>query len=337
MHAHDFWISSGHHLLDRTEGGGLAVTDEFLKAYLARPEVVPPPEACDAERLLWARLKIAPRDPVAPEDIAAMADADARENWRFLVGFRDRLVAAPTLEAAYRRIVEGGAAGIPPLFLNQLVHAILRNALDDEADPFVLRAAEMFFRPQRLTLHEGTLLLADEELVDGDDVLDHNSPLVAMFGEARAKELDVMTVENAHGWYDRSDAFDMVQDFRHGGPARAGLARAVERWVRHLLDLEVAVEPVERVEDPSWVWFVGLDAEATRIGNALWTGAAIPEEDRNRVVALFRMEILDRARVRPDLAGRPVWLILAADRNRIVRMKPQNLVTGLPLAAATVA
>ena len=33
----DFWLSCGHHLLDRGEGGGLVVTDEFLKAYLARP------------------------------------------------------------------------------------------------------------------------------------------------------------------------------------------------------------------------------------------------------------------------------------------------------------
>ncbi len=39
----DFWISSGHHLLDRDEGGGLRVTDEFLKLYLARPELLPPP------------------------------------------------------------------------------------------------------------------------------------------------------------------------------------------------------------------------------------------------------------------------------------------------------
>ncbi len=35
----DFWLSCGHHLLDRDEGGGLVVTDEFLKVYLARPEL----------------------------------------------------------------------------------------------------------------------------------------------------------------------------------------------------------------------------------------------------------------------------------------------------------
>ena len=35
----DFWLSCGHHLLDRDAGGGLVVTDEFLKVYLARPEL----------------------------------------------------------------------------------------------------------------------------------------------------------------------------------------------------------------------------------------------------------------------------------------------------------
>ena len=38
----DFWLSCGHHLLDRDEGGGLVATDEFLKVYLARPELDPP-------------------------------------------------------------------------------------------------------------------------------------------------------------------------------------------------------------------------------------------------------------------------------------------------------
>ena len=46
----DFWLSSGHHLTERDAGGGLLVTDEFLKVYLARPELTPPPGACAAER-----------------------------------------------------------------------------------------------------------------------------------------------------------------------------------------------------------------------------------------------------------------------------------------------
>ena len=31
----DFWVTSGHHLLDRDRDGRLSVTDAFLKAYLA--------------------------------------------------------------------------------------------------------------------------------------------------------------------------------------------------------------------------------------------------------------------------------------------------------------
>ena len=89
----DFWLSCGHHLLDRDGGGGLLVTDEFLKAYLARPELAPPPDACIAERTLHAALLTDPRRPVAASELAAIADADARENWGLMIAFRDRLVA----------------------------------------------------------------------------------------------------------------------------------------------------------------------------------------------------------------------------------------------------
>src|SRR5579884_3505973 len=114
----DFWLSCGHHLLDRSEGGGLVVTDEFLKAYLARPELVPPAEACEAERALYAQLTVNPRRRVSGEEIAKIADADARENWAFLIDFRDLLLDHPTLEAAYLTLVRKGARGIPPLFIN---------------------------------------------------------------------------------------------------------------------------------------------------------------------------------------------------------------------------
>ena len=102
----DFWISCGHHLLDRDDGGGLKVTDEFLKVYLARPELIPPPEACAVERTLHAALLADPRMAVAASDIAAIADADARENWQMLVEFRDRLLAA---QDAGSRLCRSGA------------------------------------------------------------------------------------------------------------------------------------------------------------------------------------------------------------------------------------
>ena len=42
----------------------------------------------------------------------------------------------------------------PHVFINQLIQVILRNVLDDCDDVFILRAAEMFFRPQKLMIHE---------------------------------------------------------------------------------------------------------------------------------------------------------------------------------------
>jgi hypothetical protein len=44
----DFWLSCGHHLTDRDTAGGLLITDEFLKAYLARPELAPRPASPSA-------------------------------------------------------------------------------------------------------------------------------------------------------------------------------------------------------------------------------------------------------------------------------------------------
>ena len=154
-----FWASSGHVLLEHDASGGLVLTDEYLKAYLARKELLPPADACAAEHALHARLLADPRAVVTPSEVAALADADARENWGFVLAFRDRLVAAPTLEAAYMDLTRDGWKGVPPLFMLQMAHVIARNALDDCDDPFVVRAAECFYRSQRVTVQDGTILL----------------------------------------------------------------------------------------------------------------------------------------------------------------------------------
>ncbi|WP_018260496.1 DUF6352 family protein [Methylobacterium sp. WSM2598] len=332
----EFWVSSGHHLARRQEGGGLAVTDELLLAYLARPELVPPPEACAAERALHARLRAAPRRAVAPEEVAAVADADARENWQVVLAFRDRLLAARSVEDAYLDLVRRGGGGTPPLFLNQLVHLILRNALDGCQDPYVLRAGELFFRPQAVSVQavsatEGALLLADAELVDLEEGRARPSPLVAMLGREPIGDLDVLTPETAWTYWSRSDAFTMALNLGSDPRSREGLARVIEAWIRHLLHRRVSVAPVARIEDRDWRWFVGLDAEATRIGNALWRGEALPEETRARVLALFTLAFAETAGLDPRLGDQPVYLLLAMNPDRRVTVKPQNLIAGLPL------
>src|SRR3954470_12050618 len=111
----DFWISCGPHLLDRNADGGLVVTDEFLKAYLARPELMPPEDACAVERKLHRELLVEPRRAVAAEEVAAIADADPRENWQFVLGFRELLLAHATLEAAYLALIRSRSGALPPL------------------------------------------------------------------------------------------------------------------------------------------------------------------------------------------------------------------------------
>jgi Family of unknown function (DUF6352) len=325
---HDFWLSCGHHLLDRADGGGLVVTDEFLKAYLARPELVPPPEACDAERALYAALTVNPRCSVAENEIAHIADADARENWQLLLDFRDRLLHHPTLEAAYLAILRDG--GVPPLFMNQLVHAILRNALDKIDDAQILRAAELFFRPQRVTSHEGVLLAADEETVGGMSTTPV-SPLVSMLGLPEHGNIDVINADNAGSYWERSDRYDMAIDLTAGRDGLQALADAMRRWTEHLLNLQVDIEPLQELREVNWRWYVGLDAEATKIGDRLWKGDDIDEDTMRRVVGLFRLTFRDPEQMLERMRGEPVYLILAMTPERTLRMKPQNLLMGLPV------
>src|SRR5262245_48161251 len=132
----DFWLSCGHHLLDRDERAQLRVTDEFMKAYLARPELAPPPEACIMERTLHSALLSDPWRPVVAAETDAIAEADVRENWRFMLTLRDHLARRGTLEATYMALVREGVR-VPPIFLDQLVHLILRNALDQCDDAYM--------------------------------------------------------------------------------------------------------------------------------------------------------------------------------------------------------
>ncbi|MEA2856341.1 MAG: hypothetical protein QOH98_662, partial [Methylobacteriaceae bacterium] len=128
-------------------------------------------------------------------------------------------------------------------------------------------------------------------------------------------------------------AFTMALNIGSDGRARQALARVIEAWVRHLLHMEVQVEPLSAIEDRDWRWFVGLDTEATQIGNTLWRGQTLGEEARSRVLATFRLTFADAAYVDERVGERPVYILLAMTPDRMLRVKPQNLITGLPLKA----
>ncbi|RZN09784.1 hypothetical protein CWO91_15855 [Bradyrhizobium genosp. SA-3] len=326
----DFWIACGHHLLDRDEGGGLCITDEFLKAYFARPELMPPDDACPVERRLHRELLADPRQGVGADEIAGISDADARENWQFVLAFRDLLLRHPTLEAAYLASVRSGANDLPPLFVNQLVHVILRNALDGCDDPFVLRAAELFFRVQRILPHEQALLLGDEEIVGGRSPTPVLS-LMSMLGATTDAVLDVLSDENVGVYWQRSDQFDMALDLTAGGRGPAALAEAMTRWISHLLGIDVTIEPLRALQEAKLTWYVGLDADATKLGDRLWHGEELDQRSADRVLALFRLTFADLGRAHNDVRDEPIYLILSMTADQKLRMKPQNLLTGLPV------
>jgi hypothetical protein len=327
--SHDFWLSCGHHLLDFDASGRLLVTDEFLKVYLARPELMPPPEACAAELRLHDALLRDPRRPVAASQIAAIADSDARENWEMMIGWRNHLVKHRTLEAAYFEMVRHNIR-FPQILIGQLVQAILRNALDDCDDVFVLRAAETFFRSQKLMVQGDAVTAIDEET---EALLGHPSPspLVALLRLPAVSGFDMLDDTTAGSYRSRSDRFDMALDLTVGGRGLTALGCAITRWLAHLLAIDVEIEPLRELRNAPLSWYVGLDSYATRIGDALWNGRDIDESARSRLVGLFRLTFRHPQDMIERVRGEPIYLLAAMTADHGLRLKPQNLVTGLPI------
>ncbi len=332
----DFWKSAGFHLLEVNDDGWLTVTPDFVRAYLTRPEVHPIDESCDNEIALFEALMADPFMTVDEARLESFADPDARDNYRVVLRFRDRLAAAGTVEGAYLEMVRG-PIDVPPVFVDQLVHVILKNILKGAKDPIRLRAAELFFRDQNVSTDDGRVMLADDEIVEmytdtgglgglGQLLVESSTPM-------KSVELDVLDEDNKEIYWERSDRFDTVVDLRFTQPALDALARVIEAWIGHFLKLHVRVQPMQRIDDEKWSWHVGLDAEATRILNGLYEGREMPFDDMQRIIALFTMKIEDRNAVQPALRGKPVYLGAAMTGAKKLKLKPQNLLTNLPLGS----
>ncbi|HET9735823.1 MAG TPA: DUF6352 family protein, partial [Burkholderiales bacterium] len=299
----DFWRNSGYHLLERDAAGRLRVTDDFLRAYYLRPEVHPVEESCDAERRLHAALMQAPRREVPAGEIEALADADARHNYRMLLKFRDRLLAAGTVEGCYMGLFKG-AIDVPPLFIAQLVHVILRNLLEGCDDPLQARAAELFFREQKATLQDGHALLADLETVAMHAAGSRYGSIGKLIVEAQGAlgkvDLDVLDRANAALYWERESRHDTVISLTYGRAALDALCRVIEAWVAHFHGLRVSVKPVRRIEEAHWAWHIGLDAESTQILNELWSGAQVEQGRMRNILALFALQFEEPAAMRAD-------------------------------------
>lgn len=331
----DFWPSCGFSLLKRGDDGRLTVTDDYLRAYYLRPELAPVPESCDEERALHASLLDNPRRDVMDAEIAAIADEDARENYRVMLRFRRQLLAAPTLEAFYFNLFRRDVA-VPPDFIHHTAQVILRGILDGSRDGLEARAAELFFRKQRVNVKDGAIMLADDELVEMHATGNAFGELGRLIVEAqtpqRIIELDVLDEANGAEYWRRDERRDTVLNLTLGRPGCLALARVLGRWIAHFHGVRVEIKPVREIPDGQWEWHVGLDAEATAMLNEIYNGGEVEEERMKRIIGLFRVDFLDPEALRVEAAGAPVFLGLASAPDGTLRMKPQNLLMNLPLA-----
>lgn len=333
----DFWPASGYKLLTRS-GDALVVSDDFIRALFLRPEVAPIAESCAAEIKLHEALLAKPRRPVAAAEILGISDPDAQANYRILLKFRDRLIAAPTLEAAYTGLFKGDV-DVPPLFVFQLTQIFLRHVLGEDCDPLEARMAECLFRVQKISvLEDGAVMAADEETIEvfaetggfgslGELLKKQNTP-------TRSIDLDVLSTDNAATYWERDERHDLAVSLNRGQPALDALMRVMEKWVAHFLGVRVTIAHRREIDDKQWVWHVGLDATASGILNDLYNNEPVDEARMNRLLCLFELRFEDPADMRPAIAGRPVYLAMAMDADGKLKLKPQNLLLNLPLNRA---
>ena len=348
----DIWPGSGFRELRRDDHGWLVATDAYLRLFLALPQLALVEESCDAERALHEALLQAPSRPVTPLDLLALADADARDNYAHYLRFRDGLLAAGTLEAWYLAVFRAGAIDLPPLFIDRVAEAIVRNVVDGCEDAIVLRAAELLFRPQRIAVQEARVLAADRDTADRLNDAAPLDPLGRLLRGEPATEatpsLEVLNADTAARYFEASERHAFVLDLSHTFGSDIGhglvitlaradsglkaLGRVLELWIRHFLGVAVRLEPQARVDDPAWRWHIGLDVDSTALLNELYLKGGAETTDPGRLIGLFRLDFEDPGAMRADLAGKPVYIGLAMTEAQTLKLKPQNLLLDLPLA-----
>lgn len=332
----ELWPNSGFRLLQRDNVGRLSVTDDFLRAYLMRPELVPADEICKAERELHASLVENPFRKVGSEDLAKLTDPDVRENYVVLFDFRDKLSKAESIESCYQGLFSMGDVALPELFIDQMAHVIVRSILKDVTDPFEARASELLFRQQTVSNDDGTVLLGDTEVIEMLATSGGMGNLGRLVSEGGVKlkqvDLDVLQPESGDVYWDRNEKFNTVLDLTFARPGLDALCRVLEAWVFHFLGACVAIQPVQQIADERWVWHVGLDRDSSILLNDLYEGKDVEPERMQRVLSLFRLEFKDPDLMRAEIAGRPVYMALSMSASKKVRLKPQNLLVNLPLA-----
>jgi len=336
----NYWPNSAYQTLLTSPDGQLLVTDDFLRTYLQRPELSLVPESCAAEQALHQRLTENPRTEITEQEIAAMADEDIQENYRVWLRYRTRLLAASSLEGFYMSLFKGDGVDVPPLFVMQLAQIFVRHILGGDAHPLEVRMGEIFFRTQKITVLEDSIVMAaDEEVVTRNAQAGESGNIMDLLkGKAmltKSADLDVLYEENAAEYWTRNEDFDFAVQLNFGHEPINHFCRVLEKWIKHFLGVSVRITPMQQISDPKWSWHVGLDAAATEILNKLYNKELLEADELEKVICLFRLDFIDETAVTKVQQGKPVYLAIAMNDQQQLKLKPQNLLFNLPLARAS--
>lgn len=335
-----FWPQSAYKALLPSPDGQLLVTDDFLRTYLQRPELSLVPESCELEQSLHARLMFNPRAEVSEVEIAQMADEDIQENYRVWLRYRKRLLAANSLEAFYMSLFQGEGVDVPPLFVAQLAQIFVRHILGEGADPLEAKMGELFFRTQKISvIEDGIVMGADDEVVARNLQAGETGNIMDLLkGKSlamRSADLDVLHEGNASEYWARNEDFDLAVQLNFGHEPINRFSRLLEKWIEHFVGVETRITPMQQITDPKWSWHVGLDAAATSILNKLYNKEPLDTEELEQIICLFRLDFIDEAAIAKAQVGKPVYLAIAMNEQKQLKLKPQNLLFNLPLAKAS--
>ena len=271
----NFWPHCAYKTLTVGSDKQLQVTDDFLRTYLLRPELNLVPESCAAERALHQRLIDNPRAAISDEEIAGMADPDIQVNYQVWLRYRAKLLAASSLENFYMSLFKGDGVDVPPLFISQLAQIFIRHILGEDCHPLDARMGELFFRVQKITVLEDSVVMgADDEVVTRNAQAGETGNILDLLKSKsmsmRSIDLDVLHEENADLYWEKNEDHDFAVQLNFGQPPINHFCRVLEKWVQHFLGAQVRITPMQQITDPKWSWHVGLDAAATDILNKLY-------------------------------------------------------------------
>lgn len=333
----NFWPQSAYQTLQVGGDNQLLVTDDFLRTYLLRPELNLVPESCAHERALHQRLMQDPRSNVTEAEIVAMLDVDIQENYRVWLRYRSKLLAASSLEGFYMSLFRGDGVDVPPLFISGLAQIFVRHILGEDCHPLDARMGELFFRTQKISvLDEGVVMSADDEVVTRNAQAGETGNIMDLLkGKSmsmRSIDLDVLHEENADLYWDKNEDHDFAVQLNFGQPPINHFCRVLEKWVEHFLGVKIRITPMQQITDPKWSWHVGLDASATDILNKLYNKEPVDADELEKIICLFRLDFVDESAVMAAQVGKPVYMGIAMNADKQLKLKPQNLLFNLPLA-----